>query len=81
MTQPSMPHKKDFLPIDQAVKIKCCYCDVAEICTRRAQKEHYEASGMVTRCTMTPNRPGDQRKQRKKVNKRTKHNASNPSRT
>lgn len=50
--------KLDTLPLDQAVKIKCRYCDVKETCPLRSRKEGYEASGWTTRCTITPNRPG-----------------------
>lgn len=57
------------LSVDNAVKIKCQFCDVADICRRRQQKEKYEASGMVTRCTLTPNRPGANRKKRKRAKK------------
>lgn len=69
MAHQNFPKKKDFLPLEQAVKIKCCYCDIANICHRRAQKERYEEEGFVTRCIMTPNRPGANRKKRKKKKK------------
>lgn len=69
MAHPDFPNTKDFLPVEQAVKIKCRYCDLAEICTRRSQKEKYEEQGFATRCTMTPNRPGAKRKKRKKSKK------------
>lgn len=58
--------KEDILPLEDAVKIKCCYCDLKDICHRRANKEKYEQAGMITRCTLTPNRPGSKRKKRKK---------------
>lgn len=67
--QLGLPSKKDFLPIDQAVKIKCRYCDLADICHRRETKEKYEETGMVTKCIITPNRPGEKRKKRKKTKK------------
>lgn len=57
------------LTVDNAVKIKCQFCEIAEICSRRQQKEKYEAAGWVTRCTLTPNRPGASRKKRKKAKK------------
>jgi hypothetical protein len=69
MTHPDFPKKADFLPVDQAVKIKCRYCDIADICHRRPAKEKYEETGMLTRCTITPNRPGAKRKKRKKSKK------------
>lgn len=57
------------LSIDNAVKIKCQFCDIADTCNRRQRKEKYEDSGMVTRCTLTPNRPGASRKKRKRAKK------------
>lgn len=57
------------LSIDTAVKIKCQFCDIAETCQRRQHKEKYEAAGLVTRCTITPNRPGASRKKRKRAKK------------
>jgi hypothetical protein len=66
MVHPQMPHKKEHLPLEDAVKIKCCYCDLKEVCHRRANKEKYEQKGMTTRCTITQNRPGVKRKKRKK---------------
>lgn len=41
---------------DNAVKIKCCYCDVKDICTYRVRKEATEKMGITTKCTMTPNK-------------------------
>lgn len=64
------PKSDTFLSVDEAVKIKCQYCDIADICHRRPLKEKYEATGLVTRCTMTPNRPGENRKKRKKAKKK-----------
>lgn len=66
MAHSDFPHKNEFLPIDQAIKIKCRYCEIADICHLRANKEQYEETGMITRCVVTPNRPGEQRKKRKK---------------
>lgn len=40
---------------DNAVKIKCCYCDNKETCKFRERKEATEKKGIVTKCTMTPN--------------------------
>lgn len=41
---------------ENAVKIKCCYCDARETCKYRAQKESTEKIGITTKCTMTPNK-------------------------
>lgn len=41
---------------EQAMKIKCQYCDIKETCTRRSRKESHEKSGIITRCVLTPNR-------------------------
>ena len=57
------------LTIDNAVKIKCQFCDIADSCQRRASKEKYEKDDWVTRCSLTPNRPGSNRKKRKKQKK------------
>lgn len=66
MTELKMPPKKDFLPLEDAVKIKCGYCDLKDICTVRDRKERYEDADWTTRCVITPNRPGVKRKKRKK---------------
>lgn len=58
--------------IEKAVKIKCCFCEIKDTCSRRAQKEKYEVAGWTTRCTVTPNRPGAKRKKRKKQKKALK---------
>lgn len=42
--------------IENSVKIKCCYCDVAETCKFKERKESTEKMGIVTYCSMTPNR-------------------------
>ena len=39
-----------------AIKIKCCYCEDKATCSRRTRKEQYEKSGLLTYCTLTPNR-------------------------
>lgn len=59
-------NKHDILPLEDAVKIKCCYCDLKDVCIRRENKERYEQDNWITRCTLTPNRPGAKRKKRKK---------------
>jgi hypothetical protein len=41
---------------ENAVKIKCCYCDNKDTCKHRERKEATEKMGIVTKCTMTPNR-------------------------
>lgn len=69
MKHPDFPLKQDFLSVDNAVKIKCLYCEIADICHLRESKEKYEETGMITRCIVTPNRPGEQRKKRKKKSK------------
>lgn len=61
-----MPHKSEYLPIDEAVRIKCRFCDLKDICPARARKERYEAEGWMTKCVMTPNRPGKTRKAKKR---------------
>lgn len=43
--------------MDKAVRIKCCFCDIKDTCTRRAGKEKDEKAGRMTYCTQTPNRP------------------------
>ena len=61
------------LSVDNAIKIKCQFCEIADACSRRQHKEKYEDAGYVTRCTLTPNRPGVGRKKRqKKAKKRVK---------
>ena len=40
-----------------AVKIKCCYCDIREGCRYRPDKEAREAKGIICLCANTPNRP------------------------
>lgn len=59
-----------FMPVErmkklglyQEVKIRCCYCDIKDICPRRPHKEAYEARGIMTRCPFTPNRPKKKKK-------------------
>lgn len=53
--------------LSRAVKIKCCYCDIKDSCTRRKNKEKLEESGCMTYCTLTTNVP---KKQKKNVSKR-----------
>lgn len=40
----------------QAMRIRCRYCDIKDTCTRRERKESYENRGIMTYCTLTPNR-------------------------
>lgn len=54
------------ITVDNAIKIRCQFCDIAETCSRRQSKEKYENAGWSTRCTLTTNRPGESRKKRKK---------------
>lgn len=49
-----------------AVKIKCCYCDLAGTCPYKVSKERTEKMGIITKCTMTPNRKKKKKKNRKK---------------
>lgn len=72
MSTLEMPQKNDFLPLDDAVKIKCCYCELKDECNRRKQKEKYEQAGWITRCSISPNRPGVKRKKRKKRKSKAK---------
>ncbi len=50
------------LSIPEEVKIKCCYCFIKDTCVRRCEKELYEIKGWMTKCILTPNRPGKKRK-------------------
>ena len=52
--------------LDNAVKIKCCYCEINETCIRRNRKEDYEEKGMMSYCQVTPNRPQSFKKKKKK---------------
>lgn len=67
-----MSKTKQLLPVDKAVMIKCRYCELAETCTRRERKESYEKDGLVTRCIVTPNRPGQKRKEKRKRQRKQK---------
>jgi hypothetical protein len=69
---PDFPNSKKFLPIEQAVMIKCRYCEIADICHRREQKEAYEKAGVITRCVITPNRPGKKRKEKRRRQRKKK---------
>lgn len=46
----------------KAVKIKCCYCDAKETCKVRERKEKDENKGIMTWCTMTPNKKDKKKK-------------------
>lgn len=50
---------------ENAVRIRCCYCDLKGTCSVRSRKEQYEKTGMNTLCIMTPNRPKSFVKKRK----------------
>ena len=41
--------------VENAVKIKCCYCDIYNTCTAKVNKEKSEKLGITTYCTLTPN--------------------------
>lgn len=56
--------------LNRAVKIKCCYCEIKEGCTRRMRKEKLEESGCMTYCTLTPNVPKKQKKNISNLSKR-----------
>lgn len=62
--------KKNYMKwlVENAVKIKCCYCDARETCPYRDAKERTERMGIVTKCVNTPNK-----KPKKKPKKRRKH--------
>ena len=45
-----------------AVKIKCCYCDLKDTCIRRVNKEKDEKMGIITRCVLTPNKKKKKKK-------------------
>lgn len=47
---------KSKLMVENSVKIKCCYCDLAESCSYRPRKESTEKMGIMTYCSMTPNK-------------------------
>lgn len=48
--------------IEQATLIRCRYCDLRDICQKRAHKETYEKAGILTYCTLTPNRNKKQKR-------------------
>ncbi len=41
---------------EQAVRIRCRYCDLYESCIRRERKEAIEKAGTMTYCAITPNK-------------------------
>ena len=51
----------------KAVKIKCSYCSLAESCNFRENKERDENRGIITWCTLSPNK-----KKKKKHAKKSK---------
>lgn len=50
--------------IEKAVKIRCQYCDIKDSCSVRGEKEAYEDLGVMTYCTLTPNRPNKRKKKK-----------------
>lgn len=46
----------------EEVKIKCCYCDLKDVCHLRASKEIAEEQGITTKCVFTPNRSKKKKK-------------------
>lgn len=57
---------KQLLKTKDAIRIKCCYCELKEECTRRIHKEREERHGLTTYCTLTTNRPQSRKKKRSK---------------
>lgn len=52
--------------MDNGVKIKCMFCDIKNNCKTRVNKEKSEALGIITYCTLTPNRPKKRKKKQYK---------------
>lgn len=50
-----------------AVKIECRYCDLSGNCKFQRGKEDSEKMGMMTYCTLTPNKPKKKKKKRKQI--------------
>lgn len=50
--------------LEEAIKIRCRHCSIQETCRRKARKERYEDSGIVTYCTLTPDRKKKRKKKR-----------------
>lgn len=50
--------------IEKSVRIKCCYCDIKDDCLLKARKERSEKMGINTFCSLTPNRPKSNMKNR-----------------
>lgn len=50
---------------DKAVKIKCRYCISKDNCRFRVNKEKSENMGIITYCTLTPNKPKKFKKKHK----------------
>lgn len=53
--------------VDNAVMIKCCYCQIKDTCKTRVNKEKTEKLGIKALCTLTPNRPKSFVKKKKMV--------------
>lgn len=51
----------------KAVKIKCCHCDLAAECQFRERKERDENKGIITWCTLSPNKRKKKAKKKKEV--------------
>jgi hypothetical protein len=48
---------------DDAMRIRCRYCDIKETCLKRATKEASEEKGIITYCAITPNKKKRRKKQ------------------
>lgn len=58
---------------ENAVKIECRFCDLSGKCKFQLGKEQSQAMGMMTYCTLTPNKPKKKkRKPRYVANDNTK---------
>lgn len=61
--------------ISKSVKIKCEYCELYGNCKTQLNKEKSEQMGIITYCTLTPNKLKKKTKKKKKfrpVNKSAK---------
>ena len=58
--------------IANSTKIKCCYCDLQETCSLRANKEKSENMGIITHCTLTPNVSKKKKNKKKAVKSKGK---------
>lgn len=47
---------------DEATFIRCRHCQIKDTCSKRASKEAVEAKGILTFCSITPNKNKKARK-------------------